>query len=349
LDWAFNQLCIAGNGTFKNETTPDVSNDGTPVEQQWQQDLWGAVAHLLNKVSVSPDGIQENEATSQIYDALEAAVRTLFTATGTSKGTSFLQGAMIAGTTCQIARNSGDLQNIDFSDSVWIFDDKTGQAQTAAMEKELNAAWVAGDGNGMLDTGSIAASTWYHLFHIYNPTSGASDYLASTSFAAPTLPAGYTKKRFIESILTDAGTPDIELFEHIGDMMYISNIQNSANIVGAAIVSGSAVTQALTGCAPDRVVEGIINASFMKDDIGAAGSTYNIKFSSLALANVGANTNNSQLSFVRDTADVSGRIVNTFFIPTNTSAQIRWRAGFTGSVDDELNIACHGWRKPNVV
>jgi hypothetical protein len=141
-------------------------------------------------------------------------------ATTTIKGTAALSGGMVLGTNCQIARNSGDSQNIDFSASVWNFDDGTGQAViTSALEKRLDATFVAGDTNGMLDTGSIAADTPYHLFHIYNPTSGVSDYLASTSFSAPTLPSGYTKKQFIETILTDAGTPDIRLFIHSGDTM----------------------------------------------------------------------------------------------------------------------------------
>jgi len=75
------------DGTFKNEVTPGVSNDGTPLEEQWQQDIWGWIAHLLNKVTVAPNGAQENEATSQIYDALETAARTLWTASLTQKGT----------------------------------------------------------------------------------------------------------------------------------------------------------------------------------------------------------------------------------------------------------------------
>ena len=43
-----------------------------------------------------------------------------------------------------------------------------------------------------LDTGSLAANTWYYLFLIYNPTTSTVASLYSLSATAPTLPTGYT-------------------------------------------------------------------------------------------------------------------------------------------------------------
>lgn len=50
----------------------------------------------------------------------------------------------------------------------------------------------SGNGANGLDTGSIATSTWYYAFIIYNPTSKTTASLISLSSSAPTLPSGYT-------------------------------------------------------------------------------------------------------------------------------------------------------------
>jgi hypothetical protein len=54
-----------------------------------------------------------------------------------------------------------------------------------------------------LDTGTLAASTTYHLFAIAK-ADGTTARLASLSPTAPTLPSGYTLKRRIWSVLTNA-------------------------------------------------------------------------------------------------------------------------------------------------
>lgn len=56
-----------------------------------------------------------------------------------------------------------------------------------------------------LDTGSLAANTWYAVFLIYNGTTTAG--LISTSATSPTLPSGYTYKARVGWIRTD-GTAD---------------------------------------------------------------------------------------------------------------------------------------------
>lgn len=70
----------------------------------------------------------------------------------------------------------------------------------STLTKRVDALWAAGSGNGGLDTGSAALSTWYHLFIIGNPTTGVVDALFSTSATAPVMPSGYTHKRRIASM-----------------------------------------------------------------------------------------------------------------------------------------------------
>ncbi|NNU66520.1 hypothetical protein G9X67_14675 [Rhizobium sp. WYCCWR 11152] len=84
--------------------------------------------------------------------------------------------------------------------------DETDIDLTAGMMKRLDQNWAAGSGNGALDQGSLAASTWYHLHIMQNPTTGAVDILASGSLTNPAYPAGWeaAPSRRVWSVLTDA-------------------------------------------------------------------------------------------------------------------------------------------------
>ncbi len=63
---------------------------------------------------------------------------------------------------------------------------------------------TAGAGANGLDTGVLAASTIYHKWIIYNPTTATTAALLSLSSTAPTMPAGYTYKARVGAIPTDA-------------------------------------------------------------------------------------------------------------------------------------------------
>ncbi len=66
----------------------------------------------------------------------------------------------------------------------------------------LNSATSGANG---LDTGSIANSTWYFIYVIYNPTTSTTACLMSLSATAPTLPSGYTlKSSAIGAVRTDS-------------------------------------------------------------------------------------------------------------------------------------------------
>ena len=70
---------------------------------------------------------------------------------------------------------------------------------------KTTSSWAVGSGNGSLDTGSIAAATWYYVFLIKRPDTGVVDILTSLSATAPTMPTNYTLFRRIGAMLTVAG------------------------------------------------------------------------------------------------------------------------------------------------
>lgn len=92
-----------------------------------------------------------------------------------------------------------------------------------AMTKSLSATFTGGSGNGGLDTGSKANSTWYAVFAI-SKADGTSDFLFSTSSTAPTMPSGYTNKRRIGWIKTDSSGNIIGFYQKGDFITYNSNI-----------------------------------------------------------------------------------------------------------------------------
>ena len=75
---------------------------------------------------------------------------------------------------------------------------------TTTMTKRTSTAWVAGTGNGMLDTGTFAANTTYYAY-VISGTAGT-DFISSLSATTPALPTGYTVFKQIGSFSTDSST-----------------------------------------------------------------------------------------------------------------------------------------------
>lgn len=84
----------------------------------------------------------------------------------------------------------------------------------STMTKRLDAAWAAGTGNGGLDTGSIANTT-YHFYAIQKDSDGTADALFSASATSPTMPSGYTLFRRLFSIMRESAA--IVAFAQDGD------------------------------------------------------------------------------------------------------------------------------------
>ena len=91
--------------------------------------------------------------------------------------------------------------------------------RTGATTKRIDAAWAAGDNQGGLDTGTVGANDWYHVFVIFNDSTGSRDALFSLSASSPNLPSGYTHKRRIGAVRTDASS-NILAFLQVGDRFY---------------------------------------------------------------------------------------------------------------------------------
>jgi hypothetical protein len=130
--------------------------------------------------------------------------KAFYNLTNLTKATSTTQGISFLPNPITISNNATDADNdIDFSAGNFKFSDKSNEVVLLAMTKRLDALWTAGTNNGGLDTGSKANSTWYHCYAIHNPTSDVSDAIFSVNATTPTLPSGYTKYKYLGSVLTN--------------------------------------------------------------------------------------------------------------------------------------------------
>lgn len=85
---------------------------------------------------------------------------------------------------------------------------------------KTTAAWALGSGNGALDTGTIAANTWYHVYLIKRSDTGVVGVAISLSAVAPTtggnIPAAFGLYRRIGSMRTNASSQWTK-FVQVGD------------------------------------------------------------------------------------------------------------------------------------
>lgn len=112
------------------------------------------------------------------------------------------------------------------ADAICLKNASNEQVVVNALALAINSATVGANG---LDTGALAASTWYAVWVIWNGTNAAG--LFSLSATAPTLPVGYTHKARVGWIYSDS-TPN----------KYPLAFVQSGRSVDTAVVTGSNTT-----------------------------------------------------------------------------------------------------------
>lgn len=80
-----------------------------------------------------------------------------------------------------------------------------------------------------LDTGSLAADTWYYLYSIANAVQGTVGGLASLSASTPSLPTGYTHQQLVGAIRTDGSGNLMAVNQVDYDCLYETNQQQDTD------------------------------------------------------------------------------------------------------------------------
>ena len=165
--------------------------------------------------------------------------------------------------------NTSDTANdLDIAPGVARDTTDTCNITIGAMTKRLDAAWVAGTNQGGRDTGAIA-DAWWHVFAIWNPTTGVGDVLFSQSLTSPTLPSGFTAKRRIGSVYRHLATHGgIRSFVQRGDYFIWPILIFEANAVGIAFNGSFTPTMAVP---PGLKIQFVVNyTGFTNTAPGAA-------------------------------------------------------------------------------
>lgn len=239
-----------------------------------------------------------------------------------------------------LSNSGGDPTNdIDVAVGLAASDDATYanrqfMSLTSAITKQLDANWAVGTAAGGLDTGSIANDT-YHVFLIKRTDTGVVDVLFSISPTAPTMPASYTLKRRIGSIVR-TGAAIKPFTQHADVFMWTDPVLDT----DATNPGSSAVTRTAT-IPTDIALEAISNVFLSgtgasRDGVYISPLTSTDSAASLTAAPLSSNSNGASSTFDADT--VSSVVMKVF---TNTSAQYRSRMIVgTASI---LRIATLGW------
>lgn len=119
----------------------------------------------------------------------------------------------------------------------------------------------AANGANGLDTGTLAASTWYSVWVIFNPATLAVAGLLSTSATTPTMPSGYTFKARVGWARTDATNKYPLAFIQAGNQVAYkpsagSNVPTYPAIASGAFGTTTALVSAsVSGVVPPTAVE----------------------------------------------------------------------------------------------
>jgi hypothetical protein len=147
----------------------------------------------------------------------------------------------------------------------------------SAITKRLDAAWAVGTDQGGLNTGSVAASTWYEVILIKRTDTGVVDVMFSTTANRTTLPANYTKYRRIGWIRTDAGAAGIKQFVQVDDhFTWVTQVNDVA-------ASKTATATAVTLTAPPNSIARFRATADMSTSVNANSA---IVFSEIVEENV---------------------------------------------------------------
>jgi hypothetical protein len=229
----------------------------------------------------------------------------------------------------EISNNVSDLTNdLDIAAGVAVTDDAApGMMVWNAVTRQIDVAY--GTGNGGRFDSAVADGTW-HIFACTNGTLvaiGMSQSLNPTS--APNYPSGYTKYRRLGSRARISGA--WRRVVQRGDRhMMLDALAQTGNPIATTT---SAALLALSGIPTGIEVDALFEASYTSATVsaGALLSSPIVNDAAPGAGNAGSNVGHIQVA--------SQFTAGSLRLRTNTSGQIRHRAGASGN----LYIAVHGW------
>lgn len=197
----------------------------------------------------------------------------------------------------------------------------------ASAFSKTTSAWSVGTGNGGLDTGTIATSTWYHVYLMQRPDTGVVDICISITVGACTtggnIPAAYTLFRRIGSMLTDGSSLWVAFTQYGNKFVFnSSSINISSATPPTALSSITVTTPAGVICA--ALIRSVINAGTVRIAFFNANEV-DQGIGSGGIVNLGASGGN---------AGASAEVM------TSTASQIKVKAD---AASGSYSVQTYGW------
>lgn len=318
-----------GDTVLPSQHNPWANDSATAISNRFSKDGRAPATGNWNmnnfRIQNLPTPIGSNDAVPKTYaDGLSTAL--IASLALQAKG--YLYGLTLS-------NNAVDATNdIDIALGAAGSDSATSTVMTlaAGITKRLDAAWAVGSGNGGLDTGSIANTT-YHVWLIQRSDTGVVDALFSASATSPTMPANYDRKRRIGSVIRSGGT--LLAFNQDGDVFtHKTPIQD----VNATNPGTAAVTRVVSVPAGIRVEA--FGSVLLSDNVATPNS-----FAYLSdLANTDSAPSLTFYQVALQTSAPVGINRNSGFwrVFTNTSSSIRSRLS-ASAAGTGLAVTTFGW------
>ncbi len=206
----------------------------------------------------------------------------------------------------------------------------------AASLAKTSSPYSAGAAGGAYDGAGTSASSWYHWFLIFNPTTQVTDALFSASATAPLLPSGFTLFRRIGSAKLTGGTQWIKFVQDGDVFMWDSPIGDVAAVTNPGT---SAVLRTLSvpiGVRVQALMMVILQGA------GAADLPASTYISDPSVADNGAQVQFSSVEIYIPSYTGSFAVGSQVTCFTNTSSQVRSRLQISAA-NTQLTIDTNGW------
>lgn len=303
----------------------------------------GTTVYCLSYISASGDQTIAGVKTFASKPVLPATAPTGNEAASASYVGSFNGPGIKQGLT--LSNNATDATNdLDIATGKAV--DSTGAVAmvlASAMTKRLDADWQAGTGNGGRYSGAAIANTTYHVWLVakaagadvdvyLNPSAVASTVL--TNLQAESGGADYLYVWRIGSIMRESGVivPFVQNF---------SEFQRKTPLMDIAASSTGTSAVLRTFAIPTGLKLIVKYYAYMRNSTGSGGN-YNCYFSDPDVVDLAPSITTSPGVMGGDGPLLDSRQGMVFFTRTNTSAQIRTRAG-DSSASATLYMSAHAW------
>lgn len=313
---AVNITGIAGGSAGRQLTVENIGAINITLTNQ------DAASSAANRFALPrPLVLRPNQAVTLTYDGTTSRWRSA----------SPLDAVPISGSFTNLVIQNGsnfpDTRMVITADAVTVEDANGEAARLEGVHCTIDGSTV---GAGGLDTGTLAASTWYALFAIYNPAAGTQSCLASLSATAPTLPSGYTMFHRFGWARTDASIHFWRTKQEGRDVRYIVGTNPVRTRLLASGAAGNTSTP--TWVAVDTTTDVPTTASAIVVGLGGSGSDGAITAPNNSYGALGSNNPAPIAKSPRSSSQESGVI-------QLESSNIYWASDGSGNV-----LVCYGWK-----